>query len=132
MDHARHTPPQVIPLERLNEVEHRIEILHAIRLLLHQQPGLNQEEDDPADILRLQDPPVGQYRSGHESELIKGKLTAAARKLLTRDMTALRPPLLAILERGEHEEVRPLVKAGVQGANTLEKLVSSVVVRHSL
>src|SRR5712691_8647167 len=116
--------------EHLREIVHAVEILELVRGCARQQPDVDQQEDDAAQILGGRDPPVLQHRRGEQAELLEREVPAGPGQLAAGEVAAGREPALGILERREDEEVAALVVAAVAPLDLRERFVQRREVAH--
>src|SRR3989442_4417902 len=94
--------------EHLREIVHAVEILELVRGCARQQPYVDQQEDDAAQILGGRDPPVLQHRRGEQAELLEREVPAGPGQLAAGEVAAGREPAPGILRRPRAPKVAPL------------------------
>src|SRR6476661_5521866 len=128
---APHAGPAIDVAERLSEVVHPSEVFDLIARLGDEQTDVHQREHDATEVLGAGDAPMGQHGLGEEAELIAGEVTARPRELGAAHVAPHLEPGLQILDRGEHEEERPLVVGSSARADAREDIVGELQLVHA-
>jgi len=105
--------PGVVPLERGVEVVHADEVLPGVVRLGREEAQLDHREHHVAHVLGAADAPVLQHLAREHAEPLDGQVAHRARELGAGHVPALGPARLRVLQRREHEQVPPLVEAGL-------------------
>ena len=122
--------PGVVALERLVEVEDPEELIARIGRLAHEQLELDEGEHDVADVGGAANAPVLQHDPRQNPKTLQSQVATGERQLTARDVTSLRQPLLAILQRAEHEEIRALVEPLLAQADAVHDTIAESQLRH--
>src|SRR5690606_28523017 len=101
--------PRIRRLERLVEVEHVLEILRRVLVLLDEYAGVDERKHDLPHVCRPLDAPVLEHRPGHGAEPLQRQIAHTLRQLTAADVARLRQPLEHVVQRGEDEYVRRLL-----------------------
>src|SRR6185312_14538773 len=115
--------PRIFSFERLVEVEHAGELIARVGWLADEQSFVDEVEDNLTDVGGRANTPVFEHETGHHAEVLEGEITTGHGELASRDVPALIEPRLAILERGEHEQVRVLPVARIAGPEAVHDAV---------
>src|SRR5712692_11015181 len=129
--HSVQPGPAIAGPEHLGKVVHPVEVLDRVALLPTEQPDVDEQEHDATEIPRRGDAPVTEHGRGEQAELLEREVAARPGELGAGDVAARRELGLRVLQRGEHEQVPPLVVAAVALANLVERLLQGRQVAHA-
>src|SRR5690606_6096828 len=104
-----HSGPGVACLEGLLEIVDPVEAVDRVVVLLDEHAEVDQGEHDLAQVTGSRDPPVFEYRAGHEAPALKRQIAAAHRELGAADVPWLTEPLYREVQGRQDEEIRRLV-----------------------
>jgi hypothetical protein len=75
---------------------------------------------------------VLEHQTRHDTEPVESQVATGQRKLPAADVSSLRKPLLAVLERAEYEEIRALVEPLLTHADPIHDAVAESKLGHGL
>jgi hypothetical protein len=98
--------------------------------LTDEQPQVYQCKNDITDVAGAFDAPVLQHDFGGYAKALQREFATCVRELRTSNVPAFGEARLAMLKRGEHEQVRALVKARFPSSYLLHDAVAKSQLGH--